>query len=288
MRLPLRRGSDAISPTAHYTGHVWGRRDLSHPELATAEGRLLYGVLSPAMTFSRVLGGPTIEGLLLARHRVIDELLAEAIDSGRVTQVIEAACGMSPRGWRFSERYGERLTYVEADLPGMADRKRRALARMGADDDRHRVVELDALRDSGPQSLASVAAELDPDAGLAIITEGLLTYFREDDVVGMWRRFATVLAGFPDGLYLADIHLGEDGPALTDRAFRALLSTFVRGPVSAHFEGERGALQALRDAGFAEARVTRADRHPAAGDARRDPGATRIHIVEATTQLRVR
>jgi hypothetical protein len=28
IRLPLRRGSDAISPTAHYTGHVWARNGL--------------------------------------------------------------------------------------------------------------------------------------------------------------------------------------------------------------------------------------------------------------------
>ena len=32
---------DAISPTAHYTGQVWLRRGLSHPELATWEGAAL-------------------------------------------------------------------------------------------------------------------------------------------------------------------------------------------------------------------------------------------------------
>src|SRR3954467_7189329 len=102
----IRRGSDAISPTAHYTGHVWGRNGLSHPELATLEGRLLFDALAPAMIASRALGGPTLEGLLLARHRIIDDLLANAIDDGRVAQAIEIGCGMSPRGWRFAERYG--------------------------------------------------------------------------------------------------------------------------------------------------------------------------------------
>ncbi|MBV8218022.1 MAG: hypothetical protein JO325_06140 [Solirubrobacterales bacterium] len=37
-----------------------------------------------------------------------------------------------PRGWRFAERYGDRIAYVEADLPEMARRKRRALERMGS------------------------------------------------------------------------------------------------------------------------------------------------------------
>ncbi len=32
--------SDAISPTAHYTGYVWARNGLSHPELETLEGRV--------------------------------------------------------------------------------------------------------------------------------------------------------------------------------------------------------------------------------------------------------
>src|SRR5918992_4033897 len=110
--MPLRRGPDAISPTAHYTGHVWGRNGLSDPRLATLEGRLLFDALAPAMAASRALGGPTLEGLLLARHRIIDQQLAGAIDDGWVAQVIEVGCGMSPRGWRFVERYGERLTYV--------------------------------------------------------------------------------------------------------------------------------------------------------------------------------
>src|SRR4051812_5453991 len=153
----LRRGPDAISPTAHYTGHVWGRNGLSHPQLATFEGRLLFDALAPAMTVSRALGGPTLEGLLLARHRIIDELLATAIDEGRVSQVVEIGCGMSPRGWRFAERYRDRLSYVEADLPDMAARKRRALERIGLASDLHRVEEVDALRDEGPRSLAALA-----------------------------------------------------------------------------------------------------------------------------------
>jgi O-methyltransferase involved in polyketide biosynthesis len=283
-RLPLRRGPDAISPTAHYTGHVWGRNGLSDPRLATREGRLLFDVLAPAMAASRALGGPTLEGLLLARHRIIDALLARAIDDGRVAQVIEVGAGMSPRGWRFAARYGESLTYVEADLPDMAARKRRALERMGPPSTSHRVVEVDALRDDGPQSLAAVASTLDPLRGLAIVTEGLLTYFDEQDVLGMWRRFARELRRFSAGPYLADIRLGGSDPAVVERAFAAVLSAFVRGRVHTHFNDEASAVDALLETGFAQARLHRADRHPAAGDAGRDPAAARIHIVEASTE----
>lgn len=284
IRVPLRRGSDAISPTAHYTGHVWGRNGLSHQELATSEGRVLFELLAPAMAVSRALGGPTLEGLLLARHRIIDELLACAIDDGRVQQVLEIGCGMSPRGWRFAERYGERLTYVEADLPAMAARKRAALERMGPPRESHRVAEIDALRDDGPQSVAGVASALDRGRGLAIIAEGLLPYFDEQNVLCMWRRIARELTRFSAGLYLADLALGGSGRSGVDRAFLAVLSAFVRGRVHTHFQGRAAAERALLEAGFAQARLYRADRHPAAGAAGRDPAAARGHIVEASSK----
>lgn len=273
------RGSAAISPTAHYTGHVWGRHELSHPELGTREGAVFHAALAPTMAISRLLGGPTLEGMLLTRHRIIDSLLAEAIEDGRVAQVVEVAAGMSPRGWRFAERYGDRIRYVDADLPGMAARKRRALEEMGS---RVRVEDVDALRDSGAGSLAEVAGGLDPERGLAIVTEGLLSYFGTDDVLGMWRRFARVLGGFSSGLYLSDLHVGDTARAGIDRAFIAALSSFVGRRVEVHFGSEQDAASELRAAGFAEARLHHGYRHPAAGAAGRDPGAKRVHVVEAT------
>ncbi len=270
-----------ISPTAHYTGYVWARNGLSHPELSTTEGRILFDSLQPFMLASRGLGSATLESYLLARHRAIDARLERAIEAGEVSQVIEVAAGLSPRGWRFANRYGERLVYVEADLPGMAARKREALERMGSLGERHRVSEIDALRDDdGPGSLASVVAELDPGQGLAIITEGLLGYLSTDAVTGLWRRFASSLGQFPHGRYISDLHLGG---AVTPqvKAFRLLLSAFVRGRVYLHFDDAAEAEAALRAAGFAAARIT-----PAVDvtDAGRDAGARLAHILEASTR----
>jgi len=254
-----RPGPDAISPTAHYTGHVWVRNGLSHPELATWEGRLLFDALQPTMAASRALGGPTLERPLLSRHRILDERLARAIDDGTVGQVVEVACGMSPRGWRFATRYGDRLTYVEADLPEMAARKRRALARMGSLGERHRVADLDVLREDGPGSLAALAAELDRDVGVAILTEGLLTYLDTERVLAIWGRFAFVLAGFPSGRYYSDLRLAGESLGPVERGFSVVLSAFVRGRVHAHFADEPEAEAALVAAGFAAATLHRGD-----------------------------
>jgi len=271
-------GDEAISPTAHYTGHVWVRAGISHPELATAQGKALYELMAPANALSRAMGGPTLESYLLARHRAIDALLTTAIEEGAVTQVLEIAAGLSPRGWRFVSRYGAGLTYVEADLPGMAGRKRRALDRMGSLGPGHRVAELDALR---PGSFDDVAGELDPEGGLAVITEGLLGYLSTPDVLGLWARIASAVKNFDGGRYFSDLHLGGvQTPAV--RAFRVALSAFVRGRVQLHFEDAQAAREALLDAGFASAHVRRAT-ELIGGIPPRDHGADLVRIIEAST-----
>jgi O-methyltransferase involved in polyketide biosynthesis len=273
-------GSAAISPTAHYTGEAWVKNGLSHSELATWQGRVLHGALALPNAASRRLGGPTLEGLLLARHRIIDSRLEELIDGG-ISQVVEVACGMSPRGWRFSERYGDRLTYVEADLPAMAQRKREALERMGSLGDHHRVVELDVLRDGDPGSLEALAADLDPAGGLAIVTEGLLSYLDDATVDSLWVRLAKVLGRFDRGAYLSDLRFARRERGTPERAFDVILGAFVRGKVHAYRGDESTAEASLRDAGFKEALLHRGDQHPAAAEARDDAGSAVICVIEA-------
>ena len=273
--------SAAISPTAHYTGETWVRNDLSHPQLATWQGRALHGALAAPIALSKTLGGPTLDGLLLARHRIIDSILDELIRAEAVSQVVEAACGMSPRGWRFTERYGDRLTYIETDLPAMAARKRSALARMGSLTEHHRVADVDVLRDGGPGSLTAVVEDLEPSRGLAIITEGLLTYFDQPTVDALWSRIASVLAPFRRGTYLADLRLGGADRGIAEQAFDVVLSGFVRGRVHTYRGDEADAEAALKAAGFERVRLHRGDSHPAAAQVRDDPAAGTIRIIEA-------
>jgi O-methyltransferase involved in polyketide biosynthesis len=272
--------SDSISPTAHYTGYVWARNGLSHDQLVTTEGRLLFESLQPLMGVSSVLGGPSLEPYLLARHRAIDALLESAIEQHGVTQVVEVAAGLSPRGWRFVQRYGDRITYVEADLPAMAARKRRALEKIGTLGHNHRVEDLDALRDGGPGSLDALAAGLNRESGLAIITEGLLGYLAPDAVDDLWRRFARTLAEFPTGRYISDLHLGNVQNAAV-RGFRIALSAFVRGRVYLHFDDAAQAETRLRECGFAAASVRPASK---VVDSPSEGKATLAHILEASTE----
>jgi O-methyltransferase involved in polyketide biosynthesis len=279
-------GSEAISPTAHYTGYVWFRNGLSDPALATRQGRILFDSLQGPALVSRALGGPTLEGYLLARHTAIDARLTAAIERDGITQVLELAAGLSPRGLRFHRRYGDRLLYVEADLPDMAARKERALARARSLDAHHRVAVVDALTERGEHSLHALAADLDPGAGLVIITEGLLGYLPTPEVTRLWHRCAQVLSGFGAGRYLSDLHLaGAQTP--TVRAFRVLLSAFVRGSVHLHYDDAQAAQAALVGAGFLRASVRRAADIVAESEQpgrATGPGAGLAHIIEASTK----
>lgn len=277
----------AVSPTAHYTGAVWARHRLAHPAFATPEGRLMLAAGAPAMRLSRALGGPTLEGLLLARHRVIDASLESAIADGRISQVIEIAAGLSPRGWRFAKQHGPRLTYLEADLPGMAARKRALLAQVGCrDHDHHRVVDIDAFAATGPASLAGIAATLDPTRGTAVITEGLINYFPLADVTGLWARIAGTLQGFPTGLYLSDLHVGGENRHPAVQAFVAGLGLFVRGRIHLHFASPADARRTLLDCGFDDAALpTPAESAPQHRDCR-DPAARLVRVIQATTGRR--
>jgi len=234
---------ETISPTAHYTGYVWFAHGHSHEAFATRRGRLMYQALRAPNAAAQLVGMPTLEGMLLARHRVIDLRLTRAIEAGEVEQVIEIAAGLSPRGWRFTRRFPE-LTYLEADLPDMVAHKRSLLSKVGA---RHRVVELDAL---SPTALDDLCASL-PAKGTAIITEGLINYFDRDTVTQMWTRFARALARFPRGLYFSDILLREGNRDPLVGTFAAMLSMFVRSRVHLHFETEADVEAALTTAGFA-------------------------------------
>jgi O-methyltransferase involved in polyketide biosynthesis len=275
--------STRISPTAHYTSDVWVRSGLSDPALSTRLGALFHAALTPLnATYGLLSGRPTLDAMLVARHRALDVLLEREITAGRVGQVLEIAAGLSGRGHRFARRFPD-LRYVETDLPPMASHKRRVLDDAGLRGPNHDVRPLDALASDGPTSLASVAADLDPSRGLAIVTEGLLSYLARDNVLALWRRIATTLGSFPHGLYLSDLHLADDVDGMwIPELFRVGLELFARGPVRYHFASAYETVAALRGSGFREAHVHRPGDVAASGRPHGTP-ALFIRVIAATT-----
>jgi len=279
--------SARISPTAHYTAYVWARHGLGPAALATPLGAALHLALAPMnLAWEYCASRPSLDQMLLARHRCIDWLLEREIRAGRVGQVLEVAAGLSPRGVRLTARHPG-LGYVEADLPAMAAHKRALLEQAGLQQERLRVVEVDALAESGDLAVGEVAARaLKPEVGTALVTEGLLGYFDDTTIRGMWSRFAAVLARFPAGVYLSDLHLaGEVAGMRGTGVFRFLLGAFVQGQTYLHFADETAAVAALREAGFPVAELHRVDSPALAGAEvpARDRGHV-VRLIEARTR----
>ena len=273
--------SARISPTAFATGYFWYRHGMSHPSLATRRGSRLDRLFGLLIRGTRALSGVSLEAMMLARHRGIDGVLAHAIDQRRVSQVIEIAAGLSPRGWRFAQRFGAAIQYVETDLPAMAALKRRRLNDAELLSPHHRVVQLDALIDHGPHTLDALARRLDPKRGTAIITEGLMNYLDPGTAREVWQRIARTLKRFPQGIYLSDLYLVDENRGAAMTAFGAVLSGFVRSRMHVHFRTTDEAVAVLQDCGFRTVRVHETHALPETCDLASTPGADRVRILEA-------
>ena len=273
--------TERISPTAYATGYMWYRLGMSHPALATPQGKRLDFAFGLLMKTVKRVNGTSFDALMAARHKGIDAKLRRAIDDGRIGQVIEVAAGLSPRGINFAKRYGDRITYIETDLPAMIATKRKLLQRAGLLTEHHRVAELDALKDKGAQSLAELVKTLDPKVGTAIITEGLMSYLEADTAREVWRRFARTLKKFPHGLYLADSYIRRENEVGT-KAFGAVLGRFVKGKIHVHFETPSQAIQTLRNAGFRSVAAHATSEIPETLELSTVKGGDRVRVLEAT------
>lgn len=249
------RDTSSISFTALYTGHVWTRDGLSAPFFRTHGGAFLFTALAPFEYVGRKIVGGNIRSFLLQRHYLIDHRLHELINSG-TTQVVEIACGLSPRGYRFCEQYPQ-LTYVEADLPAMATRKRTLLEQEGVLSERHRVEAINIFADQGELSLAHLLNQLDPSKPVVVITEGLVNYFPLAEISRFWATLATALTAFSQGTYLTDNYPLYRGMPFyrTLKVLGAMLGTLSRSEVGFHFHSDSQAREHFEQLGFASLQI---------------------------------
>lgn len=243
--------SSSISFTALYTGAVWHRHGLSDDVLATDQGRWLYHLMTPFEASSKALIGGNIRTFLLQRHLIIDHLIEQALERG-VTQVLEIACGMSPRGIRLRDRHPH-LHMVEADLPDMATRKAARLLVAGRLGDHHQVMPIDILAKSGEQSMEAVVARaFDNNAPMVVVTEGLTSYFSLPVMSGFWKRLARLTQERPGSVYLSESYLMPGQPLLRGslKALGGLLGSVTRSDVSFHFLDDEQAAEHFAGCGF--------------------------------------
>lgn len=257
--------TSSISFTAHYTGYVWQHYGLSEPAFATAQGRTYYALLRPFEYLARHIIGSDIKTTLLQRHFLIDRELEKRIAENPQTQVLEIACGLSPRGHRFTRKHPQ-LVYVEADLPGMVTRKRALLSALDSLHTRHRITVCNILENGNDSLEAVIAREFDTARPLIIITEGLVNYFDLPTISSVWQRMAAALKPFPQALYLTDVYpeVQEHRFAGLIRAANQSLRLASRSRFSLHFRNSQEMVQHFSTLGFAAVTVFNPDREATA------------------------
>lgn len=244
--------TSSISFTALYTGHVWYANGLSDDAFHTRRGSLFYHALAPFEFVGKQLVGGDIKTFLLQRHFLIDHLVTEAIEHEGVDQVLEIACGLSPRGYRYCQKY-KHLKYVEGDLPDMAARKHRLMSQKHLLSHNHQVVPLNIFSRESVDALETVIDHsFDSSKPLLVITEGLVNYFSLETISPFWARLQNILSEFPMGIYLTDNY-----PLLHDHPFRrtmrllgAMLGAVSRSEVSFHFGSDEEAEKTFASLGF--------------------------------------
>jgi O-methyltransferase involved in polyketide biosynthesis len=227
----------SISPTAHYTSYIWVKHELSPSQFITPTGILLFFILEPLMMISRLVNGPTVENMLVARHKMIDLKLEELIEKGQVTQIIEIASGLSGRGTRFVKKYGNNITYFETDFVKMVSLKQKLLAEQAIPiPTNHKFIPLNALKSSGPDTLESLFHHhIQSYRGVVVVTEGLLPYFTQQETHRFWSLLSKELSVVAFGVYISDLYLKEDiRNDFFSQTFLNLLSLFVQKKVTSY------------------------------------------------------
>jgi len=272
--------TSSISFTAHYTGFIWHHYGLSDPAFATAQGRVYFSLLLPFEFLARRMLGSDIKTTLLQRHALIDRELEKMIARHPDLQVLELACGLSPRGHRFTRKYPG-ITYVEADLPGMVARKKPLLESLHSLSDQHRLVVCNILDRDQSDSLESVIArELDSGKALIVISEGLVNYFSLPVISLVWQRLASVLNDFAQGCYLTDVYPEVNGHRFSGiiRTANRSLRIVSRSHFTLHFSSDELARQHVETLGFKHVNVFNPDRESGLVKAR---GGSLVRVIRA-------
>ncbi|MDF1762250.1 MAG: class I SAM-dependent methyltransferase [Oleibacter sp.] len=244
-----------ISISAHYTGYVWYKYNLSAPAFVTGMGRFANLLLSPINGLLRTFANADIDIFLLQRHAVIDHQVKDLIENHGVSQILELASGLSPRGYRLTKQYPH-LNYIEGDLPGMAQRKQAVLKQAGCSD-KHNVYPCNILTEDGEHSISALLAKFDASKPTLIITEGLINYFELPVIRAVWSRMANGLARFPTGHYVTDLYpdFAEHPSYKYVKIAQSLVGTLTRGQWPLHYNSDNAIQTGFSEDGFKQVKV---------------------------------
>lgn len=239
-----------ISFTAHYTGYIWYQMGISHPALATTKGKTLAALVHPIESWAEKYVGGSMRTTLKQRHTMLDTHLEQLIQQYPNLQVLEIACGLSPRGWWFRQHHPD-ICYRELDLPDMAATKQAALQQIEPHVDD--VLSVDLFT----EAFANVFKVFDPKRPLVIISEGLINYFEKPLLQQLIKAIAIYGRDFKELHYLTDLYPEPTQNKLATIIWNSsrLLKLMSRSAFSFHFKTPAEVENFFHEAGFKQVEV---------------------------------
>ena len=242
-----------ISIIARYTAYTWFRNGLLPHAFLPDKAALFYWIVRPVNSLLAWFFGNSLEAFLLQRHLIIDHLLERELGVAPVTAVVEIGAGYSARGHLLLKRLqGQRLIYLELDLPNVVACKRQMLE-AAAVKPLPLLLECDINARATPDSLREIILQHVPrQARLVLLTEGLMDYFGKDAVHAIWTEMADILRTYEGGVYLSDIApRAADHPAYNYmRTIMYIIQKLVGRKYPPFFANDDEVAIALRAAGF--------------------------------------
>ena len=239
-----------ISFTAHYTGYIWYSMGISHPVFATGKGKFLAKILHPLESWAEKHVGGSMRTTLRQRHRIIDNQLTQLIQQQPDLQILEIACGLSPRSWNFRQKFPQ-LDYRELDLPEMAEIKTQALQQL--DQQAPQVLTADIFT----QDFERIFQGFDPGRPLAVISEGLINYFDKTLLNKLLQGITEYAQDFKALHYLTDIYPEPVKNKLANFIWTSskLLKVMSRSSFTFHFINPQEVQTFFGNAGFSSVEV---------------------------------
>ena len=234
-----------ISFTAHYTGYIWYSMGISHPVFATRKGKFLAKVLHPLESWAEKHVGGSMRTTLKQRHSIIDDQLTQLIQQHPDLQILEIACGLSPRSWNFRQKFPQ-ITYRELDLPDMAKIKTQALQKL--DSEAPEVLTADIFT----HDFEKIFHTFDSKRPLVIISEGLINYFDKTLLNKLLQGMTEYGQDFTKLHYLTDIYPEPVKNKLANFIWSSskLLKVMSRSSFTFHFINPQEVQSFFSHAGF--------------------------------------
>ncbi len=245
----MEKSYEKISPTAKMVAQIRTFTDIPYTQEIAAE--------SGAEKVFQELADGSVESIIPlvplweARYKATDRIIKQI----GITQILEIAAGLSPRGLAMTEN--PEIIYVTTDLPEILDEEKKIaeaiLSRTGVRRPNLHFLSTNAL---DRESLARAATIFRMDRTLAIITEGLLSYFSRSEKDTLARNIHELLRTYPGVWITPDTSTRQSWGrmAQTDEAMQRRLKIISgstgRDLESTIFADENEVNQFFLDSGF--------------------------------------